>query len=119
MLSCQRNSLQRYVIAVVFGEPVGQVFFRHEHAARIEVADVQDDQWPTVVIFGNVVNDGGAAKAVHHLKADREMVEHRSKQASHSAFLANHHDADGLLIPEIAAIGSRDTACVGGGIGPG
>jgi hypothetical protein len=29
MLSCQRNSPQRYVIAVVFGEPVGQIDRRH------------------------------------------------------------------------------------------
>src|SRR5215472_8398603 len=119
MLSCQCNSLQRYVIAVVFGEPVGQVLFRHEHAARVKVANVQDDQWTAVVVFGNVVDDGGAAEAMHHLKSDREIVEHRSKQASHSAFLANDHDAAGLLIPEISAIGPGDTAGILGGIGPG
>src|SRR5262249_56789351 len=103
---------QRYVIAIVFGEPVGQVLFRHEHAARVKVANVQDDQWAAVVVFGNVVDDGGAAKAVHHLEADREIVEHRFKQAAHGALLANDHDAAGLLIPEIAAIGSRGTARV-------
>src|SRR5215831_433334 len=116
MLSCQRNSLQRYVVAVVFGEPVGQVLFRHEHAARVKVANVQDDQWTAVVVFGNVVDDGGAGKAMHDLEADREIVEHRSKQASYGAFLTNHHHAAGLLVPEIAAIASRDTARVLSGV---
>src|SRR5262249_18912440 len=119
MLSCQRNSLQRYVVAVVFGEPVGQVLFRHEHAARVKVANVQDDQWTAVVVFGNVVDDGGATEAVHDLEADREMVEHRLKQASHCAFLANHYHSAALLIPEVAAIGPGDTAGMLGGIGPG
>jgi hypothetical protein len=64
------------------------------------------------------VNDGGAAEAVHHLEADREFVEHRSKQTSHGAFLAHHHDADRLLIPEIPTIGLGDTAGVLGGVSP-
>ena len=40
-----------------------------------------------VVVFGNVVDDGGAAEAVHHLEADREIVEHRS-QASRARCLS-------------------------------
>src|SRR5262245_7269406 len=99
MLSCQRTSLPRYVAAIVFAAPGGQALFRHDHAARVKVANVQNDQWTAVVVFGNVVDDGGATEAVHDLEADREMVEHRLKQASHCAFLANHYHAAGLLIP--------------------
>ena len=115
---CQRNPPQLDVIAVVLGEPCGQVLFRHEHPARIEVADVEHDQIAAVVIFGNVMGCGGAAESVHRKEADGVLVEHRGKHAAHGALLGPDLDAMRLLVPEIAAIGSRDTAGVFGRIGP-
>src|SRR5262249_32430987 len=85
---------------------------------RIEVADIDRDQFPAVIVLGNVVDGSGAAKPVHHAKANRVMIEHRGKHAAHSALLAPNLAADRLLIPKVAAIGSRDTAGVLGRLRP-
>src|SRR3954468_18202586 len=106
------------MVAVVFGEPIGQVLFRHEHAGRIEVADIKDDQWASVVVLGNVVDGGSAAKPMHRKETDRVLIEHRLKQAAHGALLAHHHDADGLLVPKVATIRSRDSAGICFGVSP-
>jgi hypothetical protein len=58
------------------------------------------------------------AAGQHRKEADRVMVKHRFKQAAHGALLANHYDADGLLVPKIAAIGSRNAAGILGRISP-
>jgi hypothetical protein len=55
---------------------------------------------------------------MHHPEADRVIVEHRGKHAADGALLAPHLDADGLLVPEVAAIGPGDGAGVSGGIVP-
>ena len=76
------------MIAAVFGEPLWQVLFRHEHAAGIEVADVEHDQRAAIVVLGNVVDGGGAGKAVHDTEADRVLIKHRRKHAADGALLA-------------------------------
>jgi len=40
--------------AAILGEVLRQVFLRHEHAGRIEVADIERDQLAAVVVFGDV-----------------------------------------------------------------
>src|SRR5207249_3208953 len=85
MFSRQCNSSERYVIAAIVGEPGGQIRFRHEHAARIKVTDIQHDQFPAVVVLGNVVDGGGTGETVHHTKAYGIFIEHRSEHAAYGA----------------------------------
>ena len=99
-------------------KPRGQVLLRHEHAARVEVADVEHDQFAAVIVLGNVVDRCGAAEAVHQTEADGVVIEHRREHAAHGALLGPDLDAVGLLVPEVAAIGLGDAAGVLGGIGP-
>src|SRR6516165_6274465 len=105
-------------MAVILAEPGRQILLRHEQAARVEVADVERDQLSTVVVLGNVVDRSRAAKPVHYAEADRVTVKHRLKHAADGALLGPHLAAGGLLVPEVAAIRSRDAAGVCGGVGP-
>ena len=43
------------MIAAVFRDPRGQICFRHEHAARVIIADIEYDQRSTIVVFGSVM----------------------------------------------------------------
>src|SRR5262245_24848998 len=106
-------------MAVVLGEPAGQILLGHVHAARIVVADVEHDQVAAVVILRHIVDRGGAGESVHHPEADSVLVEHGREHAAYGALLAPDFDAQRLLIPEIAAIGPGYAAGVFGGVIPG
>ena len=41
-----------------------------------------------IIIYGDIVDRGGTAVAVHHAEADCVMVQHRSENTPHGAFLA-------------------------------
>ena len=88
-------------MTAIVGEPVRQIFFRHEHAARIVVADIQQDHRSSIIVLGKVVDGGGAAKSMHWKEADSETIKDGSEHAAHSAFLAYDHDA-------VAAADSRN-----------
>jgi hypothetical protein len=58
------------------------------HAARVPIADVQNDQSTAVIVFGNIVNGGGTSEAMHDAEADGELVQHRLEHAADRSLLA-------------------------------
>src|SRR5262249_47214371 len=110
---------KRYMVTAVLFEPSWQILLRHEQAAGVAVADIEHDQLTPIVVLRHLVDRGGTGEAVHHAKADGEMIEHGGEQAANRALLAPHFDADRLLGPKVATVRARDAFGEFGGIGPG
>src|SRR5207248_5810490 len=95
----QRNASEFDVIATILGDTLWEVDLRHEHAARIEVSDVKNDEVAAVVILGEVVDAGRAREPMHGEESDREVIEYGLQHASDGALLGHDHDAMWLLVP--------------------
>src|SRR5258708_11005534 len=106
-------------MAIVLLQAVGEVVFRHEHTARVVIADVEDDVWPPVIVFRNVVDRCRTGEAMHHAKTDAVFIEHGGEHATDGTLLAPHLDARRLLVPEVAAVGPGYGARVLRGVVPG
>ena len=113
----QGDALHLDMIAVILGEPLGKVDLGHEHARRVIIANIEDDQQTTVAVLRDVMDCGRAGEAVHDAEADAELFEHRSEHAAHGALLAYHQHASRLVQPEVTAIGPAHGANEGWRIG--
>ena len=101
-------------------QAVEQVLLGHVQPTRVEVADVEEDQWLTegVGLLCQVVQLGGRAEAVDGAEPDREVAQDRPQRAGYGRFLGPHLDLVGLPLPPVLAVGAHHRLGVGGRVVP-
>ena len=94
------------MVAAILFEPFGQVVLRHEHAARVVVADVEHDQRRPSSSWAMSWTEVAPLNPCMTRKPTPYSSSTGLKHAAHGALLAPHLDALRLLVPEVAAVGS-------------
>src|SRR5215471_4625677 len=87
---------------------------------RIPIADVERNPRLVAVraFFGNVMDHGCTAVAVHHAKRDAVVVEHGRERAAHGAFFRPDFDVRRLCRPTVATIRPPHRFEILGGVFP-